>query len=124
MAFTQTRLGGTGGAGVPATLGAIASMNTVPGSAIYTVGVGVTTIVKQIMFSNLTSSTQQVTLWLKPTAAGSAGDSHILFHSLDLAAYETMLINLSLVMSAGDAIYSGAGNASSVNLTMSGIEES
>lgn len=118
MAFTQKRVAG------PATLANLSTMNTAPGSASYTVGVGVTTIVKQIMFSNLTSSTQQVTAWVKPTAAGSAGDSHIVFHSLDLAAYETMLINLSLVMDAGDAIYAGAGNASSVNMTVSGIEES
>jgi hypothetical protein len=117
MAFTQTRLSG------PATLSNIASMNTVPGSASYTVGVGKTTIVKQIMFSNLTSSTQQVSTWVVPPLA-AAGDSHMIFHSLDLAAYETMLINLSLVMVAGDSVWVGAGTASSVNFTMSGIEES
>ena len=59
MAFEQKRLSG------PATLGAIASMNTVPGSAGYLVAVGKTTIVKQIMFSNLTSSAQQVSLWVE-----------------------------------------------------------
>ena len=117
MAFEQKRLSG------PAPLGAIASMNTVPGSAGYLVAVGKTTIVKQIMFSNLTSSAQQVSLWVVPTGA-TAGDTHIVFHSLDLAAYETMLINLSLVMAAGDSVYVGAGTASSVNFTMSGIEES
>ncbi len=118
MAFTQTRVAG------PATLTNLTTMNTAPGSASYTVGVGVTTIVKQVMFSNLTSSTQQVTAWIKPAAAGSVADSQIIFHSLDLAAYETMLINLSLVMVAGDAVYAGAGNAASVNITVSGIEES
>ena len=119
MAFEQNRLSG------PATLGAIASMNTVPGSASYTVGVGVTTIVKQIMFSNLTSSAQQVSTWVIPTGA-TPGATHMVFHSLDLAAYETMLINLSLVLGpgTGDGLFAGAGNASSVNMTVSGIEES
>ena len=117
MAFLQKRVAG------PVTLANISTMATAPGSASYTAGVGVTTIVKQIMFSNLTSSAQQVSLWVVPTGA-TAGDTHIVFHSLDLAAYETMLINLSLVMAAGDSVYVGAGTASSVNFTMSGIEES
>lgn len=116
MAFLQKRVAG------PATLANIATMGTVPGSASYTVPAATTTIIKQMMFSNLTSSTQQVSVWVKPTGI-AAGDANIVFHSLDLAAYETMLINLSLVMIAQDAIFAGAGNASSVNMTVSGIEE-
>ena len=116
MAFLQKRVAG------PVTLANIATMATAPGSASYTAGVGVTTIVKQIMFTNITSSTQQVSMWMFD-GSGSIADSDIVFHSLDLAAYETMLINLSLVMDDGDAIFAGAGNASSVNLTVSGIEE-
>ena len=116
MAFLQKRVAG------PVTLANIATMATAPGSASYTAGVGVSTIVKQIMFTNITSSTQQVSMWMFD-GSGSIADSDIVFHSLDLAAYETMLINLSLVMVDGDAIFAGAGNASSVNLTVSGIEE-
>ena len=116
MAFLQKRVAG------PVTLANIATMATAPGSASYTAGVGVTTIIKQVMFTNITSSTQQVSMWMFD-GSGSIGDGDIVFHSLDLAAYETMLINLSLVMVDGDAIYAGAGTASSVNLTVSGIEE-
>ncbi len=116
MAFLQKRVAG------PVTLVDIATMATAPTAASYTAGTGVTTIVKQMMFSNITSSTQQVSVWLFD-GSGSIADSDIVFHSLDLAAYETMLINLSLVMVDGEAIYAGAGNASSVNMTVSGIEE-
>ena len=116
MAFLQKRVAG------PVTLANIATMGTPPGgSASYTPGTGVTTIVKQIMFTIITSSTQQVSVWIVPS--GSAADSHIVFHSLDLAAYETMLINLSLVIVDGEGMFAGAGNASSVNMTVSGIEE-
>ena len=116
MAFTQKRVAG------PVTLANIATMETAPGAASYAPGSGVTTIIKQIMFTNITSSTQQVSMWVF-SGSGSIANSDMVFHSLDLAAYETMLINLSLVMVDGDAIYAGAGNASSVNLTVSGIEE-
>ena len=116
MAFLQKRVAG------PVTLANISTMATAPGSASYTAGVGVTTIIKQVMFTNITSSTQQVSMWMFD-GSGSIADSDIVFHSLDLAAYETMLINLSLVIVDGEGMFAGAGNASSVNMTVSGIEE-
>ena len=117
MAFLQKRVAGT------VTLANIATMATAPGSASYAPGTGVTTIIKQVMLTNITSSTQQVSVWVFD-GSGSIAESDMVFHSLDLAAYETMLINLSLVMVNGDGLYAGAGNASSVNMTVSGIEES
>lgn len=119
MAFLQKRVAG------PVTLANIATMDTAPGSASYAPAAGVTTIIKQIMFTNITSSTQQVSMWVF-SGSGSIANSDMVFHSLDLAAYETMLINLSLVMGpgTGDGLFAGAGNAASVNMTVSGIEES
>ena len=115
MAFLQKRLAG------PVAITTTASSTTAPGSATYTVPVSTTTIVKQIMVSNTTASAQVVTIWIKPDSATIAS-THIVFHSLTLAANETTLINLSLVMSAGDAVYVRAG-ASGLNVTVSGIEE-
>ncbi|MDA0898423.1 MAG: hypothetical protein O3A30_04005 [Bacteroidetes bacterium] len=115
MAFLQKRLAG------PVAIATTASSTTAPGSATYTVPVSTTTIVKQIMVTNTTASAQVVTIWIKPSAATIAS-THIIFHSLTLAANETTLINLSLVMAASDAIYVRTG-ASGLNVTVSGIEE-
>jgi hypothetical protein len=117
MAFTQTRLAG------PTFVTATANSTTAPGSANYTVGVGTTTIVKQIMLTNQNASTQLVTVWMKPSSA-SIASSHIILHSLTLTANETALVNLALVMDVGDALYLRTGTASAVTVTISGIEES
>ena len=117
MAFQQTRVAG------PVALATSADSTTAPGSASYTVPATTTTIIKQIMLSNITASARTVTLWVLPNAA-SIGNGHILFHDLTQSANETTILNLSLVMATGDAIYARADAGSSVNMTVNGIEES
>lgn len=116
MAFTQTRLAG------PGFVTQTASSTTAPGSASYTVPVSTTTIVKQIMLSNITANAQSVSVWLKPNGVTIAS-SHLIFHSLSLVANETTLLNLALVMNAGDALFIRTGTASAVVQTVTGIEE-
>ena len=117
MAFQQSRVSG------PAALATTASSTTAPGSASYTVPASTTTIVKQIMLSNSRASARTVTLWVLPNSA-TIGNGHILFHALTRSANETTLLNLSLVMVTGAAIFARADAGSSVNITVSGIEES
>lgn len=122
MALNQERLAG------PASIATTASATTPPasGSGSYTVGSGVTTIVKQIILSNITTETITVTIWLKPsaTAYASMGNGNILFYDYAVEPNNTSLLNLSLVMDAGDILYARASAASSVNLTINGLEES
>jgi len=117
MAFNQERLAG------PAFVASTATSTTAPASATYTPDTGVTTIVKQMMLSNITANAQVVTVWLKPNGITLAS-SHILFHSLTLAANETVLVNMSLVMNESDSIFARTGTSSAVTITLSGIEES
>ena len=117
MAFQQSRVSG------PAALATTANSTTAPGSASYTVPASTTTIVKQIMLSNITASARTVTVWVLPASA-TIGNGHILFHALTQSANETTILNLSLVMITGDAIFARADAGSSVNMTVSGIEES
>lgn len=117
MAFQQSRVSG------PVALATSADSTTAPASASYTVAASTTTIVKQIMLSNITASARTVTLWVLPNAA-TIGTGHILFHDLTQSANETTILNLSLVLVTGDAIYARADAVSSVNMTVNGIEES
>lgn len=111
MALTQTRLSG------PAVV-----INTgTYGGAQYTVPGATSTIVKQIVLTNITASAQTVTITLKPNGVTIA-DTHQVFKDLALTEKETTLLNMSLVMNTGDELHMLCGNASSVNATVSGIE--
>jgi len=113
MAYTQTRLG-LGPDLLAATYGAI-----------YTVGSGETTIVKQIMVCNTDSSaTITFSLCLLGSADTTATEpDDLIFSAVALDPGETRLINLSLVMVASEKIYGKASTASKITITISGIVE-
>jgi hypothetical protein len=108
MALTQTRLSGPA---VVISTGTYGGVHTTASSS---------TIVKQIVLSNITASAQTVTVTLKPNGVTIA-DTHILFKDLSLTEKETTLLNLSVVMNTGDEIHILCGNATSVNATVNGI---
>jgi hypothetical protein len=108
MALTQTRLSG------PAVV-----INTGTYGGVHTTATS-STIVKQIVLSNITASAQTVTVTLKPNGVTIA-DTHILFKDLSLTEKETTLLNLSVVMNTGDEIHILCGTATSVNATVNGI---
>jgi hypothetical protein len=110
MALTQKRLVG------PVQL-------TASAATYYTVGSGVTSIVKQIVLTNTTGSAKTATVRLVPTGQ-STGVSYDILSAVTLAANETVSFNCSLVMTAGDFISALASAGTSVNITVSGIEES
>lgn len=121
MALNQERLAG------PTAIANTASASTLPAELSYTYQVpsSTTTIVKQIMLTNVTSESRTITAWLKPsaTAYASVGNGNALYFEFPIAPYTTEILNLSLVMDASDRIYARASAASSVNITISGIEE-
>jgi hypothetical protein len=108
MALTQTRLSGPA---VVINTGTYGGVHATASSS---------TIVKQIVLSNITASAQTVTVTLKPTGVTIA-DTHVLFKDLSLTEKETTLLNLSVVMNTGDEIHMLCGNATSVNATVNGI---
>tara|TARA_B110001454_G_scaffold176542_1_gene168685 strand:- start:90 stop:425 length:336 start_codon:yes stop_codon:yes gene_type:complete len=108
MALTQTRLSGPA---VVINTGTYGGVHTTASSS---------TIVKQIVLSNITASAQTVTVTLKPNGVTIA-DTHILFKDLSLTEKETTLLNLSVVMNTGDEIHILCGTATSVNATVNGI---
>lgn len=111
--YTQTRLG----AG-PDLLGSSYG-------AIYTVGSGETTIVKQIMVCNTNiSSAFTFSLCLLASGDSTADEpADVIFKAVSLDPGETRLINLSLVMVAGEKIHGKASTANEITITISGIVE-
>ena len=111
MALTQTWLSGP----------AVISNSGTYGTSQYVVPAATSTIVKQIVLSNITASAQTITITLLPNA-GSLADTMILFKDLALTEKETTFLNVSLVMNTGDSLYALCGAASSCNITASGIQ--
>lgn len=121
MALNQERLAG------PVAIANTASATTLPaeGSYTYQVPSATTTIVKQILLSNASTEPRSVTIWLKPsaTAYASMGNGNILYYDNLISPQSTTALNLSLVMDASDRLYARASASSTVNITISGIEE-
>lgn len=104
MSFTEKRLCN------PTTL------NTV-GTTLYTVPSSKTTIIKQLVVTNTTASAKNFDLYI-----GSATTANAVFKSTNVAANDSIIINLSQVLSS-DEILTGIANAnSSLNITISGVE--
>lgn len=85
---------------------------TTPSTA-YTVPTNTTTIVKNIVLTNKTESAATVTI----TIAGVE-----VVNNYSVTANDTVVIDLSLVMSATETITVQAGTASAINVYISGVE--
>jgi hypothetical protein len=118
MALTQKRLAG------PAQL-------TASSAVYYTVPISTTTIVKQIILTNTTASAKTVTVRLKPANVSEAA-THDIISAMSLAANETMSFNCSLVLNNNgstanatnsDQLAALCSSATSVNITVVGVEE-
>jgi hypothetical protein len=118
MAVTQKRLAG------PAQL-------TLTTAVYYTTPINTTTIVKQIILTNTTSSSRTVTVRLKPLNVAEAA-THDIISGMTINANETMAFNCSLVLNNNgstanatnsDQLTALCTTASAVNITIVGIEE-
>lgn len=118
MPVTQKRLAGP-------------SQLTASSAVYYTVPQSTTTIVKQIILTNTTASAKTVTIRLKPLNVTEAA-THDIISAMSLAANETMSFSCSLVMNNNgstanatnsDQLTALCSSATSVNMTVVGIEE-
>lgn len=118
MALTQKRLAGP-------------SQLTASSAVYYTTPISTTTIVKQIILTNTTASSKTVTVRLKPLNVTEAS-THDILSTMTIAAYETIAFNCSLVLTNNgstanatnsDQLTALCSAATSVNLTVLGIEE-
>jgi len=98
----------------------------------YTVPQSTTTIVKQIILTNTTAAAKTVTVRLKPLGVTEAS-THDILSAVSIAANETLSFNCSLVLTnngsvasatTSDQITAFCSAATSVNMTINGVEES
>lgn len=79
-----------------------------------------TTLVKQIVMTNTVASATVFWISLVPVS-GTVGATNRLFNNVSIAANETVILDVSQVMTSGDFI-SAKATAAGVNITISGVE--
>lgn len=104
MPFTEKRLAG------PTQL-------TTSAVAIYTVPANRTTIVKQLVATNTSASAATFTLYI-----GTATAANAVFNATSVAANDSLVINLSQVLTTGEVLRALASANTAINLTISGVE--
>lgn len=79
----------------------------------YTVPSGKTTIVKNITICNTTGSNATISIRCATFAVVNA---------YKVSAYDTVVLDLSLVLNAGETIVISQGTSNAINVTISGVE--
>ena len=90
-------------------------------STIYTAPASTTTIIKNILICNTTTSAATVTLNLV-ASAGSAAASNRILSTYNVNASDTVAIDLSGVLATGDFISAVQGTSSALTLHITGVE--
>ena len=104
MPFNEKRLTN------PTTLSTVAS-------TIYTTPTQFTTIVKQLVVTNTTASAASFNLYI-----GSATSANALFSNTTVSGNDSIIINLSQVLSSTEILTASANANSALNITISGVE--
>lgn len=90
---------------------------TTSGQTLYTVPSSKTSIIKQIVVTNITGSAATFSLYI-----GSAATPNALFSATSVAANDTIIINLSQVLNSLEILTALASASNSLNITISGVE--
>jgi hypothetical protein len=92
-------------------------------STVYTVGAGVTATVKEILVANVSGSSSSVSIHFV-NSGGIASSSNLLFPAVGISANSSIAFDVNQVLDAGSTIQAFAGNASAINIMISGFEAS
>jgi len=90
---------------------------TTSGQTLYTVPSSKTSIIKQIVVTNVTGSVATFSLYI-----GSAATPNALFSATSVAANDTIIVNLSQVLTQNEILTALASVNSALNITISGVE--
>jgi microcystin-dependent protein len=89
----------------------------ISGQTLYTVPASKTSIIKQIVVTNVTGSAVTFSLYI-----GSAATPNALFSATSVFANDTIIVNLSQVLNSLDTLTALASANNSLNITISGVE--
>jgi hypothetical protein len=91
-------------------------------SSIYTVsGVGLTVAVRQLMVSNVSSSSVNFSMHVVPSG-GTTSATNLMSPAVPVAPNSFILIDLNQALSNGDSLSAFASAGSSINVMVSGYE--
>lgn len=89
----------------------LAAMNTITGAA-------VPVLVKNVVIANSDSVARSVTLY----GGVSAGVSSLLLPAVSIPANTCIVIDLNVLLNAGESVFGGASAASVVGITITGVK--
>jgi hypothetical protein len=92
------------------------TLTTSAASALYTVPAGYSAIIKQFVVTNISASAATFTFYVNTASASNA-----LFSGTSVAANDTVIVNLSQVLTTGETLRALASVGSALNLTVSGV---
>jgi hypothetical protein len=92
------------------------TLTTSAASALYTVPTGYSAIIKQLVVTNITGTAATFTFYVNTASASNA-----LFSGTSVAANDTVIVNLSQVLTTGETLRALASANSALNLTVSGV---
>ena len=94
---------------------------TTSATPVYTVGAGLTGVVKQIVFNNTSAGAATVTAHIVPNA-GSATTSNQVISQLSISAYSQIIWSADIPLSAGESVQLLSNTTSAISATVTGIE--
>ena len=103
----------------PLTVGVIP---TATGSALYTTPVNKTSVLYQVLVTNVSLSTDKVTLYIVPPT-GSASTANMVLNNIEVQPNATLLYSAATALPAGTKIYATSNLMNSFNLTVDGTEK-
>jgi hypothetical protein len=96
-------------------------LTTSASTTLYTPSAGATGVIKEIILANPTSTAATASVFLVPSA-GTAGNSTAIVPGVTLAGNSFVTIPLSQVLNSTDKISASASAASTITITVSGVE--
>ena len=91
-------------------------LTTSASTALYTVPVGKSAIIKQLVIANTTATTATFTFYINGSTVDKA-----LFSGTSVSGNDSLVVNLSQVLNAGDTINALASANTTLNITVSGV---
>lgn len=97
---------------------------TTSSTSMYQVPGGASAVLKEILMSNTSANSVDVTVYLVPTpgTAGAASDGNCLVPAVSIPAYTVKPIDLSQVMNASDILAAKATAGTAITFHASGVE--
>lgn len=92
-------------------------------STIYTAGVGVKALLKELVVSNISASAASFSMHVVPSG-GTASSSNLMVPALSISPNSFLTIDFNEVLNAGDTLQAFASAATTINVMASGFEAS